>query len=137
MVRVPRLLASLGLAASLFLGQWAGAGAEADWCASDPPVHLILPSGKPLEVNVWVAVPGDEQEALSAASISGQVSSVQGGVASVVAYVVVPRTGGGTFPVLATGQSHGPSNRSRTVEGSAGTTLVVPFTVTLPPGSDK
>jgi hypothetical protein len=132
-------LYSTGLALCCATGLWLttglGASASVDWCSGDPPVHLILPSGKPLEANVHVSVPQGEQAGLQAATVTGTVVSVQGATAQVVAAVVVPPEGGAAFPVTVSADSHGPNNSIGTpVQGTAGETIDVTFSVTLPPG---
>lgn len=135
-----RALLSVCLLASMGLGTGT-AHAEVDWCGSDPPVHLVLPSGRPLEVTVWVEVPRSQRAALNAMSVSGDVVRVRGNTADIQVTVTVPEGDSGGFPVRASVSSHGSSNdvnsNGNTNGGSqsgGSVTLVIPLSVTLPPG---
>jgi hypothetical protein len=118
-------------AVGLWLGSAGGASAQVDWCSGEPPVQLVLPSGQPLTVNVWVAVPRSDKAALRAVMVSGEVVGVQGTVVRANLNVLVPANGQTPFPVQARAQSRGPANTGPTIQGIAGTTLVVPVTITL------
>ncbi len=123
---------ALVAASQVWLAAGAVAQAEVDWCGGDPPVHLILPSGQPLETNVHVEIPVGDASALSTIAASGRVVSVQGNVATVQVSVSAPDDGLGPFPVQVKASSLGSSVVTMGTSGSVPT--VVTLSVMLPPG---
>ncbi len=134
--RFRRVLLSIICAVGLATTTVSSAFGQVDWCSNDPPVQLVLPSGQPLVVNVWVMVRPAQRAALRSATVSGVVTNVQGNVATANLYVFIPNpnNGGLSFPVGAAPKSMGSSRNFPTIQGTSGTVLVMPVTITLPPG---
>ncbi|MGH2458348.1 MAG: hypothetical protein ACRDIY_05720 [Chloroflexota bacterium] len=135
MKQLGRVALSLFAASQIWLGIGGIARAEVDWCGGDPPVHVSLPSGQPLEVNAHVQIPSSDRDALRTISVIGQVLGVQDGVATVQLSIAVPDDGSGSFPVQATVSSHGSSVAVSGTSGPVPTYTTV--NVALPPGLAK
>lgn len=126
---------SLYLVAHLSVVTVKAAQAQVDWCSGDPPVHVILPSGMPLEVTVRVSVPRAHRAALRSVTASGEVVDLQGNTARLLVTVVVPSDGPDSFPVKVAATSHGNTNEATATSNQEGEdTVIIPLTVTLPPG---
>ncbi|MBX6772753.1 MAG: hypothetical protein IRY83_13565 [Chloroflexi bacterium] len=132
MSRLARRAAALLIAVLLAGAGPTAAHAEVDWCGGDPPVHLALPNGMPLELTVHLSVPVSHRAALRAATVTGQAIALDGARAAVALTVSVPDDGQGSFPVVVAVGLHGET--VATVTDQSGTAIPVSLTVTLPTG---
>lgn len=89
-----RALIAAGLLAGLSFPLTAYADVE--WCFDDPPVLVRLPSGAPVNVNLWVAVPADNRPQLQATVVSGTADASG---TTIQISVLVPSGATGPFPV--------------------------------------
>lgn len=97
--------------------------ADVEWCFDDPPVHVRLPDGAPVNVNVRVGVPAGRRDQLKAAITSGEVVADQAGSAIQITSLV-PEAPDGSFAVGVTA-SAGKEHVQAVQSGVAGTPIVL------------
>ncbi len=126
-----RLAMSAAMAAAIFLAPSVPlAGAEDDFCDSDPPILVRTPEGNPVLVNNFVSIPRRYKHAAHNMEITGSSERAGHGRSKITVKVTVPgERGSFNYRLTSKVQRFEVSNQG---SSSAGNAIILELFVPLP-----